>query len=80
MATKARKTSGSEDTKELFWTLQPAAKEAIRAKLLECLQSEALLSVRHKVGDGVAEIARQYSDSGMDLAGSRIMLYFQGDR
>jgi len=65
IASKARKSPGSDDSKELFGTLQNAVKEAIRAKLLECLQNETLLHVRHKVGDAVAEIARQYTDSGM---------------
>ena len=37
---------------------------AIRQKLLECLQSESLGVVRHKIGDAVAEVARQYSDDG----------------
>ena len=44
--------------------LQPQQKVAIRQKLLECLQGETLPEVRHKVGDAVAEIARQYSDGG----------------
>lgn len=48
----------------MFITLQPPHKEAIRQKLLECLQNEGLPHVRHKIGDAVAEIARQYSDEG----------------
>ena len=44
--------------------LQPQQKLAIRQKLLECLQGERLSDVRHKIGDAVAEIARQYSDNG----------------
>lgn len=65
MATKSRKLPGSEDSKELFLSLQPPQKLAIRQKLLECLQAEELPPVRHKIGDAVAEIARQYSDEGM---------------
>lgn len=65
MATKNRKLPGSEDSKELFLSLQPPQKIAIRQKLLECLQREELPQVRHKIGDAVAEIARQYSDEGM---------------
>jgi len=64
IASKARKNPGNDDSKEMFGTLQNAVKEAVRAKLLECLQNETLLHVRHKVGDAVAEIARQYTDSG----------------
>ena len=51
--------------------LQPQQKIAIRQKLLECLQGERLPDVRHKIGDAVAEIARQYSDNGR-LAPERI--------
>lgn len=65
MATKNRKLPGSEDSKELFLSLQQPQKLAIRQKLLECLQREELPQVRHKIGDAVAEIARQYSDEGM---------------
>jgi hypothetical protein len=46
-------------------TLQQGEKEAIRAKLLACLQSESLPFVRNKIGDAVAELARQYTDEGM---------------
>ena len=48
-------------------TLQQQQKIAIRSKLLQCLQSESLPHVRNKVGDAVAEIARQYSDDGRPL-------------
>lgn len=67
MATKNRKLPGSEDSKELFLSLQQPQKIAIRQKLLECLQREELPLVRHKIGDAVAEIARQYSDEGMKI-------------
>lgn len=36
----------------------------IRQKLLETLGSEADRGVRNKIGDAVAEVARQYSDNG----------------
>ena len=74
IATKARKLPGSDESKELFGTLQISLKEAIRGKLLECLQNETLLHVRHKVGDAVAEIARQYTDSGMVPKGDNIVV------
>ena len=63
IAAKTRKTPDSEEAKELFLALSQQQKLAIRQKLLECFQSEAILLVRHKVGDAVAEIARQYSDN-----------------
>lgn len=67
MATKTRKSSGSEESKELFLTLQQPQKVAIRQKLLECLRDEKMPLVRHKIGDAVAEIARQYVDDGVLL-------------
>ncbi|KAI9823298.1 MAG: hypothetical protein M1832_002522 [Thelocarpon impressellum] len=64
IATKHRKEPGQEHTRELFLALQPPQKAAIGQKLLQCLSTEALPDVRNKVGDAVAEIARQYSDEG----------------
>ncbi|MCJ1372906.1 hypothetical protein MMC20_004132 [Loxospora ochrophaea] len=64
MATKTRKIEGTDEQRELFFTLQQAQKLAIRQNLLQCLQSETLPHVRNKIGDAIAEIARQYSDDG----------------
>ena len=50
---------------ELFLTLQQEQAHVIRTKLLEALASESTNSVRNKIGDAVAEIARQYSDASM---------------
>ena len=44
--------------------MQPAARNAIREKLLQCLNGEGLQNVRNKIGDAVAEVARQYTDEG----------------
>ncbi|MDI1484996.1 MAG: importin subunit beta-3 [Ramalina farinacea] len=60
VATKNRKIG--DEPQELFLTLPQQQKEVIRQKLLECLQSEPEKQVRHKIGDAVAEIAREYSD------------------
>ena len=51
-------------SKELFLSLQPPARNAIREKLLQCLNGEGLQNVRNKIGDAVAEVARQYTDEG----------------
>ncbi len=64
MATKSKKIPESDESKELYLTMQPAQKVAIRQKLLECLQTETIPQVRHKIGDAVAEVARQYADGG----------------
>ena len=53
------------ESKEQFLLLQTPQKLVIRQKLLECLHNEGLPAMRHKIGDAVAEIARQYSDNGM---------------
>jgi importin-5 len=62
-SSKPRKTA-SNQTADLFLTLEPAEREAIRAKLLGCLAKETDASVRSKVGDAVAELARQHTDEG----------------
>ncbi|KAI9757641.1 MAG: hypothetical protein M4579_003366 [Chaenotheca gracillima] len=64
ISTKTRKDPASDESKELFLTLPQEEKVEIRAKLLECLGGESLPHVRNKVGDAVAEIARQYTDNG----------------
>lgn len=65
IASKTRKDPNSADTKELFLTLVQDQKVAIRQKLVYCLNNEQLPHVRNKIGDAVAEIARQYTDNGM---------------
>ena len=64
MSTKTRKLPNVSEPRELFLTLQQPEKSAIRAQLLQALQNEPLLNVRNKIGDAVAEIARQYTDDG----------------
>ena len=65
IATKTRKLPGTDESKELFLTLQGAQKVEIRNGLLRCLQDETVPHVRNKIGDAVAEVARQYSDEGL---------------
>jgi hypothetical protein len=57
-------TEASAVTKELFMTLTPPQRGAIRGKLLQALSSESSSAVRNKTADAVAEIARQYTDDG----------------
>ena len=64
ISTKTRKNPETNVTKELFMTLQEPQKIAIRDKLLQCLENETVANIRNKIGDAVAEIARQYSDEG----------------
>ena len=67
MASKTRKLPGSDAPRELFLTLQAGQRLAIRQKLLACLNSEYSSNLRNKVGDAVAEIARQYYEDGILL-------------
>ncbi len=64
MATKTRKETDSDISREMFMALQTPQKNVIRSTLLECLASEREASVRNKLGDAVAEIARQYTAEG----------------
>lgn len=67
-SSKPRKTASGQTT-DLFLTLNPAEREVIRAKLLHCLATETDNSVRGKIGDAVAELARQHTDDGKKLIG-----------
>ena len=65
IASKNRKDPHAADSKELFLCLGENEKNFIRQRLLQCLANEQMTNVRHKIGDAVAEIARQYTDYGM---------------
>jgi hypothetical protein len=62
-ASKSRKDPATGETKELFLSLGDNEKNAIRQKLLQCLAEERVPNVRNKIGDAVAEVARQYTDN-----------------
>ncbi|ORY12755.1 importin subunit beta-3 [Clohesyomyces aquaticus] len=51
--------------KDAFLTLPQAEREAIRAKLILCLGQETDGSVRGKIADAVAELARQHTEEGV---------------
>ncbi|KAF9892724.1 hypothetical protein FE257_001126 [Aspergillus nanangensis] len=64
IATKTRKDPVTNEARELFSTLTGEQRLVIREKLVNCLTSESTTDVRKKIGDAVAEIARQYTDNG----------------
>ncbi|KAI9843310.1 MAG: hypothetical protein M1838_002697 [Thelocarpon superellum] len=64
ISTKTRKDPTTNESRELFLSLPPPQRIAIRQQLLQCLNRESLPAVRYRVGDAVAEIARQYTDDG----------------
>ncbi|KAJ5748212.1 uncharacterized protein N7511_009908 [Penicillium nucicola] len=64
IATKTRKDPVSGDAKEVFSSLPIEQRIAIREKLVACLTSESVTDVRKKIGDALAEVARQYTDNG----------------
>ncbi len=65
IATKTRKDPVTNEAKELFSTLSGEQRLVIRQKLVSCLTTESGSDVRKKIGDAVAEVARQYTDNGM---------------
>jgi hypothetical protein len=84
IASKSRKLPNGDNV-ELFLALPQEQAYAIRQKLLESLSSESVNSVRNKIGDAVAEIAREYSDnsafSEVDLPSTGPLdITFQTDR
>lgn len=62
IASKSRKLPTGENI-ELFLTLAKEQADVIRQNLLDALGTESTNSVRNKIGDAVAEIAREYSDN-----------------
>ena len=65
IATKTRTDPVTNEARELFSTLTTDQRLVIRQKLVTCLTTESATDVRKKIGDAVAEIARQYTDNGM---------------
>lgn len=63
IASKTRKNDQGE-TVEIFISLPTPQTQVIRQKLLEVLSAEADRSVRNKISDAIAEVARQYTDNG----------------
>lgn len=63
IASKTRKAANGEQM-ELFLSIAQDQAFVIREKLLEALGAETVSTVRNKVGDAVAELAREYSDNG----------------
>jgi importin-5 len=63
IAAKTRKTADDSDLNELFLSLGQEQRAAIRQKLLACFPNEQLPHVRNKIGDAIAELGRQYTDT-----------------
>ncbi|EGX96524.1 Armadillo-type fold domain containing protein [Cordyceps militaris CM01] len=63
ISSKTRKLDNGQ-TMDLFISIAQDQAAVIRQKLLETLGSETDRAVRNKIGDAVAEIARQYNESG----------------
>jgi hypothetical protein len=64
MSSRTSKDS-SGSSRELFLTLQKPQRDAIRTLLLQGMAAPSVVvhpSLRNKVGDAVAEVARQYTD------------------
>ncbi|KAF2018443.1 ARM repeat-containing protein [Aaosphaeria arxii CBS 175.79] len=63
-SSKPRKDANGQ-TRDLFLTLQQAERDAIRAKLLQCLSTENDGTVRGKIADAIAELGRQHTDESV---------------
>lgn len=63
IASKTRKNEQG-DAVEIFISLPAEQAQVIRQKLLEVLSAETDRSVRNKISDAIAEIARQYTENG----------------
>lgn len=63
ISSKTRKLDNGQ-TVEVFQAISKDQAAVIRQKLLETLGSETDRAVRNKIGDAVAEIARQYNETG----------------
>nr|OQO21928.1 hypothetical protein B0A51_13028 [Rachicladosporium sp. CCFEE 5018] len=62
VSARAVKEVQSGETKDLFLHLNHGQQSQIRSKLLEAHAQEQKGHIRHKIGDGIAELARQYTD------------------
>ncbi|KAI0475178.1 ARM repeat-containing protein [Xylariaceae sp. FL0804] len=62
IASKTRKTDKGENA-EMFVSLPHEQASVIRSKLLETFGTESDRMVRNKIGDAVADVARQYSEN-----------------
>lgn len=63
IASKTRRNEQNQMV-DVFVSLTKDQAAVIREKLLECLSSEPDKTVRNKISDAVAEVARQYTDVG----------------
>ncbi|KAH7350072.1 importin subunit beta-3 [Plectosphaerella cucumerina] len=63
IASKTRKTERGDNV-DLFLSLAKDQAAMIRQKLLETMAADIDRSVRHKISDAVAEVARQYTENG----------------
>ncbi|KAI2634576.1 armadillo-type protein [Xylaria nigripes] len=64
IASKTRKNEKG-DSVEIFVSMPTEQAQVIRQKVLETLASESDRLVRNKIGDAVADIARQYSENNI---------------
>ncbi|GAB7363350.1 hypothetical protein MBLNU230_g3631t1 [Neophaeotheca triangularis] len=62
IATRTTKEQGTGTQKEIFLQLNHPQQEEIRRKLLNSHANESKVSIRNKIADAIAEVARQYTD------------------
>ncbi|KAI9833848.1 MAG: hypothetical protein M1826_006371 [Phylliscum demangeonii] len=65
VAAKPRQNPVSKEQTEVYLSLPEEQRLPIRQNLLRLMTEESLPHVRHKIGDAVAELARELSDEGL---------------
>ena len=63
MSTKTVTKDGNPQ--ELFIGLDPGVQSYVKGLLLQCFADEVTPTIRNKIGDATAEIARQIFDAGL---------------
>jgi len=71
----ASKTVKKPDPKDLFISLADPQKAFIRALLIQSFGEESANPVRNKIGDAIADIARQGHDYSMFFWGVNMSIY-----
>ncbi|PVI07059.1 importin subunit beta-3 [Periconia macrospinosa] len=65
ISSKPRKAPNNPKTLDAFLTLNEPQRDAIRARILQCLGKEQDPLVRNKIADAVAELARQHTEESV---------------
>ena len=65
----ASKTVKKPEPRDLFISIDQDTQQGVQALLIQCFGAETDPTVRNKIGDAIADIARQIYDDGTALLG-----------